>query len=111
MNYEAMSDHEINMMVTSCAFNLEGWSVSESNISFYHCGIDGNGFYEQYVIDYCNNPADMWPIILENKIDIFFNSSDGDGAYKHIDNQTGIIESNKNPLRAAAIVYLKMMEK
>ena len=61
----------------------------------------------------CTNPNDAWPIILENKIDIYFNSANTisgiyDGAYKHIDNKTGIPCENKNPLRAAMEVYLLM---
>lgn len=52
----------------------------------------------------CNNPSDAWSIILDNKISIFPISGDTwqaehalTGAYK-----------DKNPLRAAMIVFLMM---
>lgn len=65
--------------------------------------------------DYCNNPADMWPIITGCKIALYppfdrecnkweahtvamDGTSNGDSAF------------SKNPLRAAAIVYLMMQE-
>ncbi len=56
--------------------------------------------------DFCNNPSDAWPIILENKINIAFAASSDEsqanaGYYCCID---------KNPLRAAMIVYLMLEE-
>ncbi|EOT1200355.1 phage protein NinX family protein [Cronobacter dublinensis] len=53
--------------------------------------------------DYCNNPADAWPIIVENKISI----SNG-GEERWTANDVGIdnLYKDKNPLRAAMIVFL-----
>lgn len=114
MNYEEMSDHEINTQVTSIIFGCEKWSLSESNLSFYHCGLDGSGFYEQLIIDYCNNPSDAWPIIVGNGIGVTphgekwmannFNPSNV-GSY-----QVQTMSYDKNPLRAAMIVFLMMKE-
>lgn len=66
-------------------------------------------------VDYCNNPADAWPIILKNKISILIDETADywsaasvqdycdDGAFKHG-------TAHENPLRAAMIVYLMMQE-
>ena len=67
----------------------------------------------EYSFSPCSNPNDAWPIIIENKIDIYFNSDNTntgirDGAYKYIDSKTGIPCENKNPLRAAMEVYILM---
>ncbi|WP_105679932.1 phage protein NinX family protein [Cronobacter dublinensis] len=53
--------------------------------------------------DYCNNPADAWPIIVENNISI----SNG-GAERWTANDVGIdnLYKDKNPLRAAMVVFL-----
>lgn len=59
----------------------------------------------------CNNPADAWPIIAANHIAVV--------PYLHALPQAwptalGVISTftteDKNPLRAAMIVYLQMME-
>lgn len=67
-------------------------------------------------LDYCNNPAFAWPIILERKISIM---NDGETWEASIDfdgdlNKQGTDEvltkyfDDKNPLRAAMIVFLMM---
>lgn len=38
MNYKEWSDHDINMAVTCIVHKCEGWSVTENNTGFYHCG-------------------------------------------------------------------------
>lgn len=118
MNYESMSDFEINALVTSSVFGCEEWEYNDAE--FYHCGIDGGGYYSQPILDYCNNPAYAWPIIIENNISInheiarykasalvydfkyergfnifVFNSAMGD-------------TSSRAALRAAMIVFLMM---
>jgi hypothetical protein len=93
MNYDQMSDFEINVKVHI----LNG-------------GLNNN----DPTPNYCNNPSDAWPLIVENKINInWFLTCDksepfvcaGLSAFnpreaKHPD----------NPLRAAMVVYLKMKE-
>jgi hypothetical protein len=116
MDYNKESDDNINAAMTEIIFNLEGWEFNESSRVFFHCGIDGSGHYEQQVIDYCGNPADMWPIIVANDIDIISPTTSGTGlweAYRFFpDLEICSIEFlHKNPLRAAAIVFLMMHEK
>lgn len=60
----------------------------------------------------CNNPADAWPIIAENKISIYA-MSDVDtrgkwGAEAFYPNEA--YHFNDNPLRAAMIVFLMMQD-
>ncbi len=100
MNYEEMNKMQINKHVAR-ALNLEWNAIASDGLI-----IDGKSLS----VDYCNNPSDAWPIIVDNEIDIYFNSSSGHGAYKHISNQRGIDVANKNPLRAAMICFLKMKD-
>lgn len=64
--------------------------------------------------DPCNNPADAWPIIVENGITLAFQDGNwwADNRAYWIDGVEwsigGIID--KNPLRAAMIVFLMMKE-
>ena len=62
------------------------------------------------VKDYCNNPSDAWPIILENKISVVNYCGAKNDWYAV--NHDFSIESmtTENPLRAAMIVYLMMEE-
>lgn len=130
MNYKEMSDHEINMAVTYIVHNLHGWSVNKNNNAFYNCGIDGSGHYMVNCIDYCNNPNDAWPVIVENNISLL---SVSDYALdrklkkfklnftgKYIASGFPVMSDGfngdelqvmcENPLRAAMICFLKMKE-
>jgi len=57
MNYDEMSDAEINTAIKAELGLIQpSLSVSpELNIKWDN-------------LDYCNNPSDAWPIIVENKI-------------------------------------------
>ena len=64
-----------------------------------------------FVPDYCNNPSDAWPIILEYGINITnYHHSDGLWYASNYFHEDDMIESDAmdNPLRAAMIVYLMM---
>ena len=60
-----------------------------------------------YGKDYCNNPADMWPIIVDNGISIHAQDDYFD-TWEATGKQVNDSASHKNPLRAAAIVFLEM---
>lgn len=103
--YDEMSDFEINKAVV-CALGLKIlsiWTV-EPNV-FITLGSSE----ASKKVDYCNNPADMWPIIVENKINL---------EYYDYPNQDWLASlafslqefSDKKPLRAAAIVFLMMKD-
>ena len=56
----------------------------------------------------CNNPADAWPIIVDNKISLTCHHSRGE--WSAVFNAENICFHANNPLRAAMIVFLKMKE-
>lgn len=103
-DYSAMSDYLINQHV---AESLTGRYLYFPD--YVWDSEEGSRF------DPCNNPADAWPIIVSNKISILIDETvdywssalvhdfcDAD-AFSHG-------ASDNNPLRAAMIVYLQMME-
>lgn len=86
-DYAAMSDSKINEMV-------HGIIKPESTLG--------------WCFDYCNNPADAWPIILSNKIGINPGTSSDKWAAHYCNWDIAIADAN--PIRAAMIVFLKMKE-
>ncbi|MGL4751006.1 MAG: phage protein NinX family protein [Aeromonadaceae bacterium] len=107
MNYEEMSDFEINMAAAVAA----GVEISSDS-----CGSSvgivrrSMGCLPNYLhVDYCNNPSDAWPIIVANKIWIQPDMV-GDGFWHCYDCESEHFSKHKNPLRAAMIAFLKMQE-
>lgn len=91
-DYASMSDFEINCRVHAEVMEISGLNSFKAK-------------------DYCNNPADAWPILLENHIAV--------APYKYATpcawpSSEGLISKHVtedvNPLRAGMIVYLKMKE-
>ncbi|QGU13970.1 DUF2591 domain-containing protein [Leclercia sp. 119287] len=97
MDYSKMSDFEINCEV--------------SKLTRDNANNPDSGYL--VINDYCNNPADAWPIIQNNGISLvkyehgmWLASSDAywvDGVEWQIDG-----EAHPHPLRAAMITFLKM---
>lgn len=106
MNYEEMSNFEINLAVCR-ALDLE--IASEQYESYGDRGenvvliVRGVGFDGR---SYCNNPSDAWPIILSNKIDIQHRDGFNMPCARHCEHMA----ADKNPLRAAMIVFLMMKD-
>lgn len=117
MNYSKLSNFEINKAVAMVVGRFKKSDYSEISGNF-HSGKPSQDNYRVGVIhDYCNNPADAWPIILENEISIIRDVSTNDsweaiakgwvtmkGFESSIDNK--LCHVDKNPLRAAMIVFL-----
>ncbi len=116
IDYEGKSDLEINKAIANLLRVY--WFLSpdrgDSN-QWEYCDYYGQidrevGEHEESLPDYCNNPADMWPIIVEHKINL---------EYYDYPNQNWLASaafslqefSGKSPLRAAAIVFLMMKHK
>jgi hypothetical protein len=108
MEFNNMSDTEINQKVTII---VEGFGEYQ----FYNTA-DGYPMFLKSlaygcvvgeVRDYCNDPSEAWPIIIENKISIGFNSEGHPLVIGH-KQFMGDIVLDKNPLRAEMIVFLKM---
>lgn len=92
-DYASMSDFEINCRVHAEVMEISGLDSFKAK-------------------DYCNNPADAWPIITENKISIYAMSETDArgkwGAEAFYPSET--YHFNDNPLRAAMIVFLMMKD-
>ena len=126
LNYEEMSDFEINMRV---ACSIDGVSVDENgnpeyaidcflhsdngiSVKWLRCGNDEFEFFNP-----CNNPSDAWPIIFRN--DIMLNPNCADSLWKAEQGfrfkPSGFYKVataySKNPLRAAMIVFLMINDK
>ncbi len=115
MNYAEMSDFEINKAVFLKLkiyyedFDLNPFPDNCTSFSY----VDG---YNWHKFDACNNPSDAWPIIVEN--DIMLNPNCADSLWKAEQGfrfkPSGFYDVatayNKNPLRAAMIVFLMMNE-
>ena len=99
-DYANMSDREIAEKI--------GRAIGLGNI--VGCLYIKNGVWTRF--DPCNNPADAWPIITDNKITVHapmrydelqewlaFDVNDSDTDFKDV-----------NPLRAAMIVFLMMKD-
>lgn len=121
-DYGKMSDFEINSAVHNIALDLGyrlefigngvvKWSNGAEVITTTYIGYQKNGLH-----DYCNNPSDAWPIIHGN--DIMLNPNCADELWKaeqgFREKPSGFYDVatayNKNPLRAAMIVYLMMKD-
>lgn len=84
--------------------------------------INGDGFFfydggnEKVRFDPCNNPADAWQIIIENKIMLSPRCANDEWKAQAYLGREGIFDNyasawHKNPLLAAMIVFLMMQEK
>lgn len=126
MNYEDMTDFDLDCKVAEIAFNgCTPYKDSSSGL----CMVNLNKTMEDDIYFHpCSNPSDAWPIILKNKISINAKSKcdyetgmhqftgkwrvdafiSCDGEFSIGDGVSECI--NENPLRAAMIVYLMMNE-
>lgn len=95
-NYEEMSDGAINLEVHYLA----------NDIPKHHAVI--------MTKNYCNNPSDAWPIMLENKIATEWHYADVWRAQCYNQHKPGSYKVFTsycyNPLRAAMICFLKMKD-
>lgn len=111
-NYEDMSDFEINKAVALIAgvtFNDDG-----APVRFVECDTGAYADFNEIEFDPCNNPEDAGPIIIENRIGTI--PAPDNGLWKAAHRKVGNDDTpyhftqDKNPLRAAMIVFMKMNE-
>lgn len=120
-NYEDMSDSQIAQKVF---FFVSSNLCPKGGLA--HISSDGFFFFDDKNIkrkfDPCNNSADAWPIIIDNKIsivpldnkwiaapiDTVIDGITGDSEVCFYASSDAVFDSN--PLRAAMIVFLKMNE-
>lgn len=97
MNYEQMTEEEINFEV----FHKLSDGIWDKELSLKVWNLLSDKY------DYCNDPSDAMPILIENKIGFKWvnksctASSISEGYHEF---------SDKNPLRAAMVVFLIMNE-
>lgn len=103
-----MTSEEINAMIHKLEFGV-------SSVKQVICTVNGED-YVPPVADYCNNPSAMWPIMIREGISVIksihgYIALIGDA--DEIDNGAMVVGdsirvADRKPLRAAAIVFLKM---
>lgn len=99
MNYEEMSDDEINHEVAKHSFDA-AW-------------LDRHYGKEGMVPDYCNNVEDAWPVIFESGISLCKPNSYHDEWSCFLRDSIGFVSNivyHERPLRAAMIVFLMMKD-
>ena len=115
MNYEDMSDFEINKLVSkNTDFGELVVSINDSNETVYLCEKDGTfSIFPISHFDPCNNPSDAWPIILGNNISILKSGNEWMATWSEYGSHMAVNDiyvSDKNPLRSAMICFLKMKD-
>ncbi len=120
-DYSKLSDFEINCEVLA-VFNpdIKHMSLSGDNSCFYDCGPTGDGWNQIDIPDYCNNPADAWPIIVKSKISVIWMTAEKEWcAWSHGDLEEGAWHWENVPdyyyccesqLRAAMVCFLMAQE-
>lgn len=104
-DYASMSDQEINMHVAPIIYPES--TVIESK-SRPPCACIAGNIPNRWV-DFCNNPADAWPIITGSMISI--RPVGNDGQLWEAAGMDGMkADYDKNPLRSAMVVFLMMKE-
>ncbi|HDC4269672.1 DUF2591 domain-containing protein [Enterobacter kobei] len=109
MDYSKLSDQEINMAVAEI-FHPDSVVIESKSRPPCACI---TGHLPSMWVDYCNNPADAWPIIVENNISLILDNPSSPMATSNCvgwysDEEPPFHASNQNPLRAAMIVFLMM---
>ncbi|MGY0156408.1 phage protein NinX family protein [Edwardsiella tarda] len=109
MNYAEMSDSFIAQEIARHE-GIALWPHAQITLT----SVTGVKKSDGMMFDPCNNPNDIWPLIIENGIVV---KRSGDECIATsvewadwMMASTGNCYSHDNPLRAAAIVYLMMKE-
>ncbi|MGK0705150.1 phage protein NinX family protein [Yokenella regensburgei] len=125
MDYSQLSDFEVNNLVALAigAKVTDSYRVGDVRESVYYalgedefCVRRGYGSISMQ-FDPCNNPADAWPIISENRISLMYDKSTEEGneaqwclASSPCDQHVVDYMSESKLLRAAMTVFLMMQE-
>ena len=116
-DYASMSDFEINSAVHNALLDKPYELTFHGGGKITWKDKDRGGVWETGIVgytknglhDYCNNPADAWPIITGSMISI--RPVGNDGQLWEASGMDGMkADYDKNPLRAAMVVFLMMKE-
>ena len=111
MNYEDMSDFEVNGYVSMHMHGFSWIEFVDGCASHVKCGNERSpGFAMIEVSDYCNNPSDAWPIIVSMISGGCIVQMLKAGVIVTLQGGGRIQVIDKNPLRAAMVVFLMMQE-
>jgi hypothetical protein len=111
-NYTDMSDIEINKLVAKAlGYKFQGTGWVDGLDGIYNYISKSESGHREVLPEYCKSPAYSWDIIVENRIDITFYSTDnhrwsraqGPGGHE-------FTCFHDRPLRAAMTVFLMMQE-
>lgn len=124
IDYSKMSDFDISKRVL-ISLGYKPAYEDESCISFLSSNERkdvGDGGVKRFKFDPCNNPADAWPIIVANLIEVspdylFTDDSEeelcatGFWMASHVEaDGKSYYQVHQNPLRAAMIVFLMLKD-
>lgn len=132
-DYSKMSDFEINKAVAEHLYKDSPSLIVKRDVPSrpavtVFCDIGNEEIVSIVCADYCNNPAEAWPIIVKNEISVLFGFGEqyitlrdakkyywagagvGCDQYGYFDNNDELQHSSYNPLRSAMIVFLMMKE-
>ena len=108
---EGMGKADINLLVAKIMFK----NIDYEEILTYEGDYSGSAQiiaktgFQGYIKDYCSNPSDIMPIIIEHKISLNW-LGDLIGKWIAIEDSQDETSEDENPLRAACIVFILMME-
>ncbi len=111
IDYSQLSDFEINKIVSDVFWPDINKSPECNNKTFPQNSsvVYMDNGYGGFSRDYCNNPVDAWPIIVEHRINIEWHEwKNGIFRPYALNNETMKSCYDTNPLRAAMIVFLEM---
>lgn len=112
MDYDKLSDEEINVTVTRVVRGLYQYRLSERGDYLYK--EDSTGVYRSDISDYCNQPEHWGKLLGDNGLSIVYMKQDGWDAHALLDLGRGYDEQyntcDMEIGRAIAVCYLKMKE-
>ncbi|MCK6743754.1 DUF2591 domain-containing protein [Enterobacter cloacae] len=117
MDYSKLSDFEINRAVAiAIGFHPDECDIVKRGSPSVGVEWNEDTGYPIRVFDYCNNPTDAWPIIVDNRITMMIDDTTTDWSSALVQDfcdTSAFKYSNcsKNPLRAAMITFLMMQDK
>lgn len=108
---ELMSDLNINKEVARLSFDFyDEIRVTQAPSQDSSVWVECDGGLENTNYDPCNNPSDIIPLVFEYNISLLDPESNGRNEWQagkfYPDFTPDIQVQHKNPLRAAAIVYI-----
>jgi hypothetical protein len=125
MDYSQLSDFEINSAVHNAKLKEPYALVFMGDDRIAWTKENGDQiitekvpYTKNGVHDYCNNPADAWPIIVDNEISLNSYSGTWEASYEYdapigafgTDELVTKAVEGKNPLRTAMIAFLMKQE-